>query len=463
MFPILSCNERSRGRSTGALTLACACSCLAFGALAADDSAARPAVAASATSASASAPAPLPLTLLEAEQRMLSFNRDLKSAARQVEGAQAASISAGARPNPTLSINSSGISPSEGIGAGWLGGKRVDNTVRVDQTIERGGKRDIRLEGARAGVEAARADLDNTERQQRLAVRSAYFDLLYAQGREELARQAARLGDQSVAAAETRLKAGDLAAADVARIQVDALRAHNDLRQAVAATAGAKMTLALLIGAEREALRLQAADPWPASNDPAVPALGTAALDFRPDVRAALMRIDAAEAALRLARSQRTRDVTVGMQVERFPTQSGNTVGFGVSIPLFLGNYFEGDIRRAETDRYGARDELERTRAIAFTEAERARSELAAAADRLERFDASLLPTAARAAAAAEFAFSNGAAGVTDLLDSRRTLNATRLEALGARADFARALAAWHAAAGENTITGQAAISRENR
>jgi len=461
MFPILSCNERSRGRSTGALTLACACWCLAFGALAADDSATRPAIAAPATSASASAP--LPLTLVEAEERMLSFNRDLKSAARQVEGAQAASISAGARPNPTLSINSIGISPSEGIGSGWPGGKRIDSTVRVDQTIERGGKRDIRLEGARAGVEAALADLDNTERRQRLAVRSAYFDLLYAQDREELAREAARLADRSVAAAETRLNAGDLAAADVARIQVDALRAHNDLRQAVAATAGAKMTLALLIGAEREAQRLQAADPWPSSNDPAVPELGTAALDSRPDVRAALMRIDTAEAALRLARSQRTRDVTVGVQVERFPTQSGNTVGFGVSIPLFLGNQFEGDIRRAETDRYGARDELERTRAIAFAEAERARSELAAAADRLARFDASLLPTAARAAAAAEFAFSNGAAGVTDLLDSRRTLNATRLEALGARADFARALAAWRAAAGENAITGQATVLRENR
>ena len=461
MFPILSCNERSRGRSTGALTLACACSCFAFGALAADDSAARPAMAAPATSASASPP--LPLTLVEAEERTLSFNRDLKRAAWQVEGAQAALISAGARPNPTLSINSSGISPSEGIGAGWLGGKRIDNTVRIDQTIERGGKRDIRLEGARAGVEAARADLDNTERQQRLAVRSAYFDLLYARGREELAREAARLVDRLVAAAETRLKAGDLADADVARIQVDALRAHNDLRQAVAATAGAKMTLALLIGAEREAQRLQAADPWPSSNDPAVPELGTAALDSRPDVRAALMRIDTAEAALRLARSQRMRDVTLGMQVERFPTQSGNTVGFGVSIPLFLGNYFEGDIRRAETDRYGARDELDRTRAIAFAEAERARSELAAAADRLARFDASLLPTAARAAAAAEFAFSNGAAGVTDLLDSRRTLNATRLEALGARADFARALAAWRAAAGENAITGQATVLRENR
>jgi outer membrane protein, heavy metal efflux system len=36
--------------------------------------------------------------------------------------------------------------------------------------------------------------------------------------------------------------------------------------------------------------------------------------------------------------------------------------------------------------------------------------------------------------------------GVTDLLDALRTLYATRLDAIAAQADYAKALAAWQAA-----------------
>ena len=64
----------------------------------------------------------------------------------------------------------------------------------------------------------------------------------------------------------------------------------------------------------------------------------------------------------------------------------------------------------------------------------------------MERFDASLLGAANRSAEASEFAFSRGAISVLEVLDARRTLRAVRLEALGARADFAKALAAWRAA-----------------
>ncbi|MDQ2987915.1 MAG: TolC family protein, partial [Pseudomonadota bacterium] len=53
-----------------------------------------------------------------------------------------------------------------------------------------------------------------------------------------------------------------------------------------------------------------------------------------------------------------------------------------------------------------------------------------------------LLPASARSADAAEYAFRNGAAGVMDVLDARRTRRATLLEAAAARADYAKALAA---------------------
>ncbi len=123
-----------------------------------------------------------------------------------------------------------------------------------------------------------------------------------------------------------------------------------------------------------------------------------------------------------------------------------NSVGFGVAVPLFTGYDFSGDIQKAEVDRYAAMDALASARAVALNDLRRAAEDLNAAADRLERFDGSLLGAANQSAQASEFAFSRGAISVLEVLDARRTLRAVRLDALAARNDHARALAAWRAA-----------------
>jgi cobalt-zinc-cadmium efflux system outer membrane protein len=115
-------------------------------------------------------------------------------------------------------------------------------------------------------------------------------------------------------------------------------------------------------------------------------------------------------------------------------------------VPLFTGYDFSGDIRKAEVERYAALDQLERVRVVATGELRRAASDLDSAAERMERFDSSLLAAASRSAEAVEFAFRRGASSVLEVLDARRTLRAVRLEALAARTDHAKAYAAWRAA-----------------
>ena len=115
-------------------------------------------------------------------------------------------------------------------------------------------------------------------------------------------------------------------------------------------------------------------------------------------------------------------------------------------MPLFTGYDFSGDIQKAEVDRYAAMDALARARAVAMNELRRAAGDLNAAAERIERFDGSLLGAANQSAQATEFSFSRGAISVLEVLDARRTLRAVRLEALAARTDYAKALAAWTAA-----------------
>lgn len=384
------------------------------------------------------------LTLAEAETLLVRNNRELQAARRGIDSAQADIVIAGARPNATFSVNSVSINDSNTIDNQRRG---ADTVFRIDQPFERGNKRGLRIDAASALQRASRGDFLDVLRQQRAALYSAYFDLRLAQEKADALAQNAELFFGTLAAAQRRLKAGDLAPADVAKVQVDYERAQNDARSAVADLARARLALAYMIGAEAEAAELRAVDAWPVP-ERADPALVEQAIDARPDVVAARERVQAAEKMRDLARAQRTRDVTIGAQYERWipggtPT---NSVGVGISVPLFTGYDFSGDIQKAEVERYAALDALARAQAIAGNELRRAAGDLNAAAERVERFDTSLLAAATRSAEASEFAFSRGAISVLEVLDARRTLRAVRLEALAARADYAKALAAWRAA-----------------
>jgi cobalt-zinc-cadmium efflux system outer membrane protein len=252
---------------------------------------------------------------------------------------------------------------------------------------------------------------------------------------------------KTLAAARLRLAAGDIAPSDLSRLNVDALRAENDRRQAQADRDRVRADLALALGLEGDAVPLAAVDAWPAGADATFPADMEAVAGRRADVLAARRRANAFDRFRALAQSLRTRDVTVAAQVERYPGQPHvNTVGVGVTVPLFINYEFDGEIRRAEADRAAAEEAFALAKGAAITEIRQAWSDLAAARDRVRRYDGALLAEAARAADAAAFAYRNGALGVIDLLDAQRTLVATQVDAVTARADLAKALAAWRAA-----------------
>jgi cobalt-zinc-cadmium efflux system outer membrane protein len=349
---------------------------------------------------------------------------------------------AGQAPNPTLSYSANSISTRTGVGAGSWRDKRMDQTLALSQLIERGDKRQLRTGNATALAQAARADLVDVRRQQRLALYQAFFDLQAAQEKWRLLAETAGLYEKSIDAAALRLKAGDLAAADLSRLRVEALRARNDERAAQAELARARQTLGYLIGEEQSAESLVADEPWPAaepSNGPAPP------VERRADVVAAQARVDAAQRGRELARSATTRDITVGAQVERFPPEAGVTYGISLSLPLFVRYAYEGEIARAESDYTAAVEAREAVVARARGETANAAADLAAAVERRRRAEAEALPEARRVADAAEFAYRKGAASLTDLLDARRTLRAVELDTVAALAEQAKALAGWRA------------------
>jgi len=400
---------------------------------------------------SALAAGELRLDLRQAEALWREHSRELRVAESALQGGIADLRSAGERPNPVVSVNSLSLSPQEGIGGGQLKNKNMDTQLRIEQLIERGGKRELRIKGAEARLAAARGDVENYRRSQRGELRAAFYDLKQAQERLLLSEESVAAYGQSLDAGRLRQKAGDLAAVDVARLRIDDSRARSELRQDQAALDAARRALAYLIGSD-EAARLVAGGEWPAAGESAAEQLAAGdvvdkVLAARPDLQAARQRVLAAEADRDLALAARRRDVTVGVQYERnlqnLPT---NSYGIGVSVPLFLWHNNEGAIARGEADYDTARLQYEQLQARLRSELEQLRQRLIAAHDRLRLYDEELLADARRTAQAAEFAYGKGAMSLMDLLDARRSLKQLQTEAAMARAEHAKALSDWRIA-----------------
>lgn len=407
------------------------------------------------------------LSLNQAEQLLASHNRELLAAKRAIEAAEADSLIAGQQPNPVLSLGLSSVNLNRGHGnpnqngANGLWDKTYNSGVQISQLVERGDKRALRSAVAERAIKATDLDWRETYRQQGLIMVNAYYDLKLAQESLEIQQANVRAYDNSIQAAELRLKTGDVAAADVARLRVDAMRARNDMRQAEASVQKAQALLAYVLGQDAAADALVAADPWPAlitdtpdNNDDRV-------LPQRPDIQAAEARMEQAEQSRKLAESLKTRDVTWSLSYQHFPGQepgsAPDTLGASVSIPLFTNYHYEGEAARAEVAYTSALEARAQTEAGAKAEIRRARADLLAAIDKRKRFDQNILSEAQTSANAAEFAYQHGAMSVMDLLDARRLLRSLQLEAASVKADYAKSLYAWLAATRQALIPPQTA------
>lgn len=380
----------------------------------------------------------LPITLGQARDWAASANIDIIHARQARAAAIGMRIMAAARPNPVLSVGATQVR-SRLVGPDQFG-RTPDEVVRIDQPIELGGKRGARIAAANAGLAAADQDVADTARQVRAQVETAYAALRAAQDRVTATTDIAAGWARSASVAQRRLAAGDISAGELARQQVEAARASADALAAVAARTEARTLLAILIGRDGDAARLVAADPWPAAPSPsALPAEELAAA--RPDVRAAVARLEQARQLLRGARALRTPDVSVGVQYEYqpLPIGVGPSVGFGLSVPLQVGTRYSGEIAVAGAALGDAEASAQKALSVATAEIAAARSGLATASEKRRRFEEELVPAARQAAQTAEFAYARGALALTDLLDARRALAAASLGLVDARADEAAA------------------------
>jgi len=277
-------------------------------------------------------------------------------------------------------------------------------------------------------------------------MRTAFFDLSAAQERVRLQLEFRDLSTQSADASSQRMKAGEVSRAEANRFRLDAARAANDARQAQSDRERSRLDLAKLLGMESVASTLDVRIEWPKGEE------NFTTKTDRPDVAAAKLRVDAALAGRELARSIATRDVTLGLQADHWPTSEMNMQGtgisytFSVSVPLHVRHANEGEAERASADFETAKAAFARAQASSEAEAKLAETDWRAARERLERVEAEVRPLAREVAEGAEFAYARGATGVLDLLDARRSLKAVELDEVQASSESAKAWARREAA-----------------
>jgi cobalt-zinc-cadmium efflux system outer membrane protein len=161
----------------------------------------------------------------------------------------------------------------------------------------------------------------------------------------------------------------------------------------------------------------------------------------RPDVKAAVARVDAARASLEAARAARKSDVDITLGFDHWPVSATNTQGtgnsftIGASMPIHVFDSGRGPVGHAVADVFAAESDLQHSRAAAEIEIRTAQEELANAQALTERYRTTLLPESTRILDAEEIAFRRGGASLLDLLDARRNARQVALAAVAARRD----------------------------
>ncbi len=388
--------------------------------------------------------APLPASDAAWDERALAtsalyFQPRIALAAAEARRTRAAIDSAGALPNPTLSIVPQySLNPAAGESA-WAPG------FQIDWAIQTAGKRGDQIDRATANALAAHyalaAEVVAVER----AVRSARLELASAQeARASLQAEVETL--RALAQAwRARVELGAASRAEAAPAEAAAFAAHSELAAARAREAAAHAALAAAIGiplARLGEVELAALDATP-TRAPDL-ARKQRALAERADVLSALAAYAASEAALQLEVAKQFPDLRVGPGYQWDQGQSKWQLGISLDLPILNRN--AGPIEEAIAAREAAAAQFDAVQSRALAEIESAEAALGAANEVLSalRENASVSEQQAERANAALRA---GAANRLDVLAARalaqragRDARAAELSALSAQAALAAAL-----------------------
>ena len=286
------------------------------------------------------------VTLDQAIDLALQHNHSLQAARTTILQNQAQEITANLRPNPTISWDTQFLplfQPSD-FTLDYL-----NNSAQFDlglgYTLERGRKRQHRLQAAKDQTAVTTAQVTDNERTLTFNVASQFIAALLAQSNLELAETNLSSFQQSLDISEEKFKAGAMSEGDLLKIKLQMLQFQMDVSNARIARVQALASLRQLLGyesvPENYAVDGQLEYKSVTAGEDDLKAL---ALRQRPDLRAAQLGVTAAQSQLELAKANGKHDLNTSFNYSHVGAVNSGAFFFNIQLPIFDRN--QGEIAR---------------------------------------------------------------------------------------------------------------------
>lgn len=378
--------------------------------------------------------------------RGIAANAELAAVRLEIERSRARLRQAGLLPNPSIDLEQqNGVLNSPG---------ERTTSIGVSIPLELAGQRARRIDAARAEFEATQAEIADRGRRLAGEIRSAYADALAALREIEVIQNLNGVDVETVRIVEARVNEGDSAPLELnlMRVEVDRLRARSALVEG--RLQSMMLRLKQLAGIPAgDALRLREGLGSPLLPEPpaSLEAAVEIALRTRPDLRLALLTVEAAEAGYKLARAQAAPQVTA---FSRFADQRSSfdqtpvgaifdrdrLLSFGVIISLPIFNRNQGAKAEAKLAIAQAQRRREYVESAVRAEVAAAYRRYEAAAVSLRTYEQGVLARSAQNVRTVRAAYETGAFRMSELLTEQRRLIDAEREATEALTERYRAL-----------------------
>jgi len=380
------------------------------------------------------------ISLDQAIDLALVHNHSIKATRTLILQNQAQEITANLRPNPTLGADSQFVplfSPQDFSGENLNETQQFD--VGISYLFERGRKRQRRLQAAQDQTAVTRAQVTDAERTLAFNVGQQFVSVLLAESTLQFALQDLQSFQKTVDIGAAQLQAGSISEGDYLKISLQLLQFQTDVSAARLARVQALVGLREFLGydavpADFDVIGDLAYRPLKANQED----LQTRALRDRPDFRAAVLEITAAQSQILLAKANGKVDVNGTYD---FTHVSGeNTASLFVNFALPIFNRNQGEIARtgyaltqAQEQKQAASDTVLSDVANAY-EAIRSNDEI------VQLYISGYLKQAEDSRDISEYAYRRGAASLLDFLDAERSYRAIQLAYRQALASYMTAL-----------------------
>jgi cobalt-zinc-cadmium efflux system outer membrane protein len=385
---------------------------------------------------------PVTVTLEQAIQMALQHNHALQAARITIQQNQAAEITANLRPNPTFFTDWEYLpvfTRQQGTSlADYLQGS-TEGDMGLSYLIERGHQRARRLQAARDAAAVTRSQVADNERGIAFQVGSLFINAQLAQSTLDLAYMDLKSFQQTVDISEFQFKDGGMAENDYLKIKLQLLQFETDVQQALLNKAQALSDLRQQLGYESVPATYDVVGEF--EYRPLVVSLEelqAKALRNRPDLRAAVLGVTAANSQYALAKANGKQDPTISANYSH--ANGISTATWSFSIPLAIFDRNQGNIaqtriaiRQAEEQRTAANGQV-------LTDVKDAYEELQEAAKIAQLLKSTYVDMAQRSRDISEYAYRRGALALLDFLDAERTYRQTELAYRQAVAAYLAAL-----------------------